>query len=210
MQWCLDEGDVLALHDAASLWVPDSVRFTLLAIATHPPFPGRGVELPGVLDVQECSGSDDAKVRKVNFLSVKHLERLLHIERLVLSPVLEVRSRHEQLPPNRRWEAAVCEHASNRGAQSPPLTHSDTTIWCGVLVAVNSKANFPAVNHLERRLHLERLVLSLVLEVGNRHEQLPPNRQWKAAVCEHASNHGVQSPPPRMRTHRFGAACWWL
>ena len=36
------------------------------------------------------------------------------------SPVLQVRSRHEQLPPHGRCKAAVCEHAPNHGAQSPP------------------------------------------------------------------------------------------
>ena len=35
MRRCLDEGDVPALHDGASFWVQDSVRFSLLAIAAH-------------------------------------------------------------------------------------------------------------------------------------------------------------------------------
>ena len=65
MRWCLDKGDVPALQNAMSLWVLDSVRFYLLAIAAHLPLPGRGVELSGVLDVHEVFGSDDAKVREV-------------------------------------------------------------------------------------------------------------------------------------------------
>ena len=60
MRRCLNEGDVSALHDAAILWVPDSVTFVLLAIAAHLSLPGRVVELSGVLDVHEDSGSDDA------------------------------------------------------------------------------------------------------------------------------------------------------
>ena len=63
MRRCLDEGDVHALHDAVSLWVLESVRFALLAIAAHLPFPGRGVERFRVLYVYEGSGLDDAKVR---------------------------------------------------------------------------------------------------------------------------------------------------
>ena len=137
MRRCLDESDVPALHDAVSLWVPDSVRFSLFAIAAHLPLPGRGVELSGVLDVHEGSGSDDAKVREVGFLAVKHLQWRLHLEGLMRSPVLEVRRRHEQLPPHRRWKTTVCEHAPNHGAQNSPA-HSDTPICCGVLVATNS------------------------------------------------------------------------
>ena len=57
----LNEGDVPALHNAVSRWVPDSLRFVLRAIATHL-FPGRGVELSGVLGVHEGSGSDNSKV----------------------------------------------------------------------------------------------------------------------------------------------------
>ena len=74
MRRYLDEGDVSALHNAASLWVPDSVRFTLLAIAAHLSFLGRGVELFEVIGVHEGSGSDDVKVRKVGFLAAKHFE----------------------------------------------------------------------------------------------------------------------------------------
>ena len=70
----LGEGDVPALHDAVSLWVPDSVRFALLAIAAHLPFPGRGVELSKVLDLHEGYDPDNAKVREVDFLAVKHFE----------------------------------------------------------------------------------------------------------------------------------------
>ena len=46
---------------------PDSVEFCPLAIATHLPFPGRGGELSGVLDVHEGSNSDKAKVRQIAF-----------------------------------------------------------------------------------------------------------------------------------------------
>ena len=77
---CLEGGDVSALHDAVSLWVPGSVSFALLAIAAHLPFSGRGVELSGVFYVHEGSGSDDAKVQKVGFLAVKHLEWRLPLE----------------------------------------------------------------------------------------------------------------------------------
>ena len=101
-----------------SLGVPDSVRFTLLALAAHLPFPGRGVELSGVLYVHEGSGSDDAKVREVDLRAVKHLECRLHLERRMRSPVLEVRCRHKQLPPHGRWKTAVWEHATNDGTQS--------------------------------------------------------------------------------------------
>ena len=40
----------------------DSVGFVLLVIAAHLFFPGRGVELSGVLHMHERSGSYDAKV----------------------------------------------------------------------------------------------------------------------------------------------------
>ena len=76
----------------------------------------------------ECSSSDDAKVRKVDLLALKHLEWRLHLERLVLSPVFEVYNRHEQLPPNRRWGAAICEHAPNHDAQNPPPTFGHTDL----------------------------------------------------------------------------------
>ena len=117
---CLDKDHLPTLHDAANLCGPDSVGFSLLAFATHLPFPGRGIELSRVLDVHIGSGSDDAEMREVDLPAVKHLELLLHLERLVRSPVLEVRSRHEQLLPRGRWEATVCKHAPNHGAQSPP------------------------------------------------------------------------------------------
>ena len=71
MRRCLDEGDVPALPGAVSLWVPDSVRFALLALAAHLPFPGRGVELSRVFYVHERSSSRDAKVHEVGFLAVK-------------------------------------------------------------------------------------------------------------------------------------------
>ena len=74
MSRCLDEGDVPAVYDAASLWIPDSVGFVLLTIDAHIPSPRRGVELYGVLDVHEGSSNDDTKVRGVGFLAVKHLE----------------------------------------------------------------------------------------------------------------------------------------
>ena len=74
VRWCLDEGDVSGLHSGAILWVPNSVKIALLAIAAHLLFPVRGVELSGVLDVHESSDSDDAKVQKVGFLAVKHFE----------------------------------------------------------------------------------------------------------------------------------------
>ena len=86
MRRCLNEGGVPFLHNVASLWLLDSARFALLAIAAHLPFPSRGVELSGVLDVHEGSGSDDVKVREVGFLAVKHLEWRLYLERLMLSP----------------------------------------------------------------------------------------------------------------------------
>ena len=47
-------------------------------MVAHLHFPGRGVDLFGVLDVHKGSGFDDAKVREISFLAVKHLEwRLL-------------------------------------------------------------------------------------------------------------------------------------
>ena len=137
MRWCRDEGDVPTLHDAMSLRVPDSVRFALLAIAAHFPFPGRGVELSGVLDAHEGSGSNDVKVREVGFLTVKHLRWRLHLERLVRSPVLEARSRHEQLPPHGRWKTAVCENHQTM-THKVLLTRSDPPICCGVLVVMDS------------------------------------------------------------------------
>ena len=94
---CLDEGDVPVLLDVASLWIPNFVGLTFLAIAAHLPFPGRGIELSVVVDVQQGSSFDDAKVRKVGFVALKHLEYRFHFEHLVRSPVLEVRRRHYQL-----------------------------------------------------------------------------------------------------------------
>ena len=102
MRRCLDEGDVPALHDAVRFWVPDSVRFSLLAIAAHLSFSDHGVELSEVLYVHEGSGPDDVKVGKVGFLAVKHLKWRLRLECLMRSPILEVRRRHEQLPPHGR------------------------------------------------------------------------------------------------------------
>ena len=119
MRRCLDKGDIPALHDAASLWVSDSVGFALFTITAHFPFPGCGVELSRVVDVHKGFGTHDAKVREVGFLTVRRLKRRLHLERLVRSLVLEVRSRHEQPPLLGPWEAAVCEHAPNHGAQNP-------------------------------------------------------------------------------------------
>ena len=95
---CIDEGDVPALHDAVKLWVQDSVGFDLLALAAHLPFPGHGVELSRILDANAGFSSDNAKVREVGFFAMKYVEWRLHFERLVLSPVLEVHSHHEQLP----------------------------------------------------------------------------------------------------------------
>ena len=69
--------------------------------------------------MHEGSGSDNANVREVGFLAVKHLERRLHLECLVRSPSLEIQSHHEQLPLYGRWEAAVYEHVPNHSAQSP-------------------------------------------------------------------------------------------
>ena len=94
MRRCLDEGDASAIHNAASLKFLDSVKKYLLAIAAHLPFLGHGVELLEVLGVHKGSDSDDAKVREVGFLAVKHLEWRLPLECLVRSSVLEVRRRH--------------------------------------------------------------------------------------------------------------------
>ena len=128
---CLDEGDVFAFHSGAIPWVPDSVKLAPLAIAAHLLFPIRGVELSGVLDVHEGSDFDDAKVQEVGFLAVKHLEWRLPLERLLRSPVLEVRGRPEQLPPRARWEASVCEDLPNHGTQSPPHAFKHTKVlWC--------------------------------------------------------------------------------
>ena len=74
MRRCLDKGAAPALHDAVSLWDLDSIRFSLLAIAAHLPFLSRGVEISGVLSVHVGFGFDDAKVREVGFLAVKHFE----------------------------------------------------------------------------------------------------------------------------------------
>ena len=73
--------------------------------------------------MHEGSGSDDTKWRKVDFLVVKHLEWLLHLDRLVQSPVPEVRSRHQQLSPHGRWNTAIYEYVPNHGAQSSPHGH---------------------------------------------------------------------------------------
>ena len=49
------------------------------------------------------------------------------------SPVLEARSRHEQLPPHGRWEVIDCGHAPNHCAHSPPHTfeHTDFLLRVG-------------------------------------------------------------------------------
>ena len=79
--------------------------------------------------MHEGSGSDDAKVREVGFLAVKHLYWRLHLECLIMrSPILEVRRRHEQLPPHRRWKTTVCEHEPNYGAQSSPHAFGHTDL----------------------------------------------------------------------------------
>ena len=131
MRWSLDEGDVSALHSGAIPCAPNSVKIALLTIAAHLLFPVRGVELSGVLDVHEGSDPDDAKVQEVGFLAAKHFEWRFPLERLFRSPVLEIRGRPEQLPPNGRWEASVCEHVPNHGAQSPPHAFKDTKVlWC--------------------------------------------------------------------------------
>ena len=128
MRRCLDESDVPVLHDAASLLVPDSARFTLSAIAAHILSPGGGVQLSEVIDVHEDSGSDDAKVPEVGFPPVKHLQWRLHFEHLTRSPVLGICSPHQQLLPHGRWEAAVCEHAPNHGTQSFPHAFGHTDL----------------------------------------------------------------------------------
>ena len=70
-------------------------------------------------------------MQEVGFLAVKHFEWRLPLERLLRSPVLEVRGRPEQLLPHGRWEASVCEHVPNNGAQSPPLAFKHTKVlWC--------------------------------------------------------------------------------
>ena len=120
MRWCFDDSDVPVHHDGASPLIPDSARFTLLAIAAHLPSAGRGVKLSGVIDEHEDSGSDDAKVPEVGFLAVKHLEWQLHFEPLTRSPVLEICTHHEKFPLHGRWKAAVCEHTPNHGTQSSP------------------------------------------------------------------------------------------
>ena len=81
--------------------------------------------------MHEGSDSDDAKVQEVGFLAEKHSEWRLPLERLLRSPILEVRGRPEQLPPHGRWEASVCEHVPNHGAQSPPHAFKHTKVlWC--------------------------------------------------------------------------------
>ena len=103
MRRCLDEGDVPALHNAVSLWVPDSVRFSLLTIAGHLPFPGRGVELSRVLYTPEGSGFDDAKVREVGFLAVNSwivpaFKQYSRNSSLVYSPPLSAHQRTMRPP----------------------------------------------------------------------------------------------------------------
>ena len=137
MRRCLDEGDVSALHSGAIPWVPDLVKLALLALAAHLLFPVRGVELSGVLDVHEGSDSDDAKVQEVGFLAEKHLEWRLPLERLLRSPILEVRGRPEQLLPHGRWEALSASMYRTMVHRVPP-THSNTPRFCGVLVATKS------------------------------------------------------------------------
>ena len=58
---------------------------------------------------------------------------------------------------------------------------------------------FLTVKYFERRLHLDRLVRSPVREVHSRRKQPPSHGRFKVAVCEHAPNHGAQSP-----SHAFG------
>ena len=146
MQRSLHEGDVPPLHNAVDLWIPDSVKFSLLVIAAHLPFPEHGVELSEVLGVQKSFDSGDAKVREVGFFAVKCFEWRLHLERLMRSPGFEVHRRHEQLPPRGRLKTAVCEHASNHGAHSSPHAFGHT----GLLRHVGSgelldKTGFQAV-----------------------------------------------------------------
>ena len=42
------------------------------------------------------------------------------------SSVLEVRSRHEQVPPHGKWKDAICKHAHKYVAQSPPHAFGHT------------------------------------------------------------------------------------
>ena len=70
MRRCLDEGNAPALHHAVSLCVSVSIGFDLLTVAARLPFPGHGVEISGVLDLYEGSGSDNVKVRGVGFLDM--------------------------------------------------------------------------------------------------------------------------------------------
>ena len=44
------------------------------------------------------------------------------------SLVLEARSRHEQFLPHGGWGAAICEHALNHDAQSPPHAFGHTDL----------------------------------------------------------------------------------
>ena len=74
MRWCRNEGGVPALYDAAHISVSDSVGFALLAIAAHLPFLCRGVELSGILNMHEGSGSNEAKAQKIGFFAVEHLK----------------------------------------------------------------------------------------------------------------------------------------
>ena len=137
MQHWLDEGDVPSLHKAARLCVSDSVRFALLPIAAHLPFPGCCVELSRVLDVREDSGANDAKVRELNFLAVKHLQWRLHLKRLFQSPVFKVHRRHKQ-PPHMNDGKLLSASMHRTMAHRVLPTRSDTPIYCGMLVAVNS------------------------------------------------------------------------
>ena len=124
IRWCPNEGDAPALHDAASLGVPDSVRFALLAIAAH--FPSH-TAASSFLECLMCT----------TVLAVKHLEWRPHLECLVQSHVLEARNRHEQLPhmDDRKTLSASTQRTM---AQRVLPTRSDTPICCGVLVVVNS------------------------------------------------------------------------
>ena len=77
------------------------------------------------------------KVREVGFLTVKHLEWRLHLERLMRSPVFEVRHRHSQLP---HIDDGKPRSASSHQTMAHRVfsTRLDTPIICGVLVAANS------------------------------------------------------------------------
>ena len=44
-------------------------------------------------------------------------------------PILEVRSRHEQLPSHGRWKTTVGEQAPNYGAQSPAHAFGHTDFF---------------------------------------------------------------------------------